>query len=73
MIVVGVKDSRAVEIVTDTSDDINWHFPPPSHKYDSQIRTDCYLKNGALHFWTRHGRIECGTTVSSIDITVVPL
>jgi hypothetical protein len=68
--IIGVKGDD-IEIVTQNSDDLNWFTPPPDHPQVAQLRTDCFFKSGALHFWSRRHIFRVGAVLSSIDITLV--
>lgn len=71
MMLVGVIDRRAVEICTVGSDDICWHIPASRHRFIPNIRTDCILKNGGIHFHG-HGKFKVGSELSSIDVEFLP-
>ena len=70
MMIVGVVDGHAVEIAANGCDDICWHLPAKSHEYTPNLRNDCILKNGGIHF---HGcgNFKVGRSLSSIDITFI--
>lgn len=70
--VIGCVDYKPVEIATQCADDLCWTVPPKQHEFETgQIRTDCCVKSGALHFWRRNGKFKVGCALSSTDITIL--
>ena len=68
MAIIGVKDGAPIEIACQCADDIDWKLPSMPHTYIGQMRTDCCLKSGAIHFWFNKGKFRVGTALSSTDI-----
>jgi hypothetical protein len=62
MAIIGCRKLKPVEICTACSDDIEWKMPV------GQYRSDCAIKSGALHIWTREGKFRVGTSLSSTEI-----
>lgn len=74
MVIIGVLRGRPCEIVSRCSDDVEWKSPPMLSGTNwsiGQMRTDCCMKSGALHFWQNDRRFKVGTALSSITIEVV--
>lgn len=76
--IVGVRNQKPVEVCTMCSDDIEWKLPPAktfgqNAEYSfGQFRTDCAIKSGALHAWTRDGKFRVGASLSSTEIELFP-
>jgi hypothetical protein len=76
--IIGVRAHKPVEVCTVCSDDIEWKLPPakifgPNAEYSfGQFRTDCAIKSGALHAWTRDGKFRVGASLSSTEIELCP-
>ena len=73
MLVIGCYDRKASEIAVSTSDDIKWHISEMERCGDyhlANLRTDCFVKNGGLHFWMENNAFTIGHAVSSVNIYV---
>jgi hypothetical protein len=64
MVVVGIIDNDPVEIASQNCDDINWQIPAKTNTYSPNLRTDCCLKSGILHFWVSSAKFKVGTEVT---------
>jgi hypothetical protein len=74
--VIGVNGGQPVEIACNCCDIIRWKFPPVqtfSIWTTEQVRTDCLLASGAMHFYKRNAHFEVGYSASSINIELIPL
>lgn len=77
MAIIGVRNGIPLDIVTLTSDDITWAFPPtiprPGHEHPlPTLRTDCAVRSSAIHIWHPDARFRVDPPLSSITITVLP-
>jgi hypothetical protein len=78
MAIIGVRKQIPVEICTSCSDDIEWKMPAAKTYGDNkeytrgQYRSDCVIKSGALHVWTREGKFRVGASLSSTEIEFFP-
>ncbi len=66
-------DSKQVpiEIACQCADDIEWVFPNKKNYGDfsiGQVRMDCAMKSGAMHFWAQNGFFHVGMALSSTRI-----
>jgi hypothetical protein len=77
MAIIGCRKLKPIEICTACSDDIEWKMPADTkygdRKYTlGQYRSDCAIKSGALHIWTREGKFRVGASLSSTEIELCP-
>lgn len=79
MAVIGVRDNQPVEIASRCADDLEWKVPEPNYLYGvnhtfslGQMRCDCGLASGAIHFWSRENKFWVGAALSSTEIRVIP-
>lgn len=73
--VIGVHQMAPVEIITQSSDDINWMVCPPTRYYSdgsfpAQLRMDSLVTSHAMHFWRADTIFRVGAALSSLDIEV---
>ena len=66
MYIVGIKDSKPVEIAA-ACDDINWKMN------GLNFRNDMYYPSGAIHFWGNEVRFRVGYSSSSTDVELIEL
>ncbi len=75
MAVIGVNGGVPVEVAARCCDDIEWIYPPRSVLgagfIIGQVRTDCCMASGAVHFWKRDKRFRVGPALSSLTIEQV--
>ncbi len=74
MAIIGVREGKPVEIACDCCDDIEWKLPAMEtcgEFHLGQIRTDCAMRSGAMHVWTRKGKFQVGRALSSVSITLI--
>lgn len=69
MAIVGVRASIPIELLTTGADDLNWSVVQSEDYLD--IRTDCCMKSGVLHYWGNYSAFEVGFPNSSIDIKII--
>ena len=67
MVIIGLRDFHPVEIACNHCDDIEWIIPTEG----STLRTDCTVKSGAMHVWSKGNKFIVGPGWSSVDIEVV--
>jgi hypothetical protein len=75
MTIIGVRENKPIEIVSQCTDDIGWHLPLSEYEGKAQMNTDCCIESGALHFWYpgvsgSKAKFTVGCAISSIDIKV---
>jgi hypothetical protein len=72
MTVIGVNKMTPKEVACLCCDDIEWIFPQAFTA--GQLRTDCALKSGAIHFWSGHNssrKFRVGKSSSSLTINLI--
>ena len=74
--VIGVRQMTPVEIITESSDDINWMVCSPTYHYSGggfspQMHMDSLVASHAMHFWNANRIFRVGAALSSLDIEVI--
>lgn len=74
MAIIGCRNGLPIEIAAQCCDDIEWCAPPMlgAGYTIGQMRTDCWLKSGAIHAWSRVNRFRVGAALSSMTVELVP-
>lgn len=74
--VIGVRQGIPIEIITESSDDINWMVCSPTYHYKNggfpaQMHMDSLVASHAMHFWNVNTIFRVGASLSSLDIEVL--
>ena len=74
--VIGVRQRTPIEIITQSSDDINWMVCSPTYHYSdgsfpAQVHMDSLVTSHAMHFWNVSTIFRVGAALSSLDIEVL--
>lgn len=73
---IGVRETIPIEIITQSSDDINWMVCSPTYHYSAggfpaQMHMDSLVASHAMHFWSHNTIFRVGAAISSLDIEVL--
>ncbi len=74
--IIGVVKNQPHEIAACCCDDIEWKFPTmveygKSRYTIGQVRMDCAMKSGAMHFWQRNAKFKVGMALSSTTVEMI--
>jgi hypothetical protein len=71
MAIIGVRGGHPVEVACGCCDDIEWKLPPMLRGI-GQMRTDCAMRSGAIHFWAPGSTFRVGIALSSTPVELLP-